>query len=233
MNQKPPEQSMKDDVIKAIESRQVKMRPKWQFITRAVLLLVGIVLGAIITLFISSFIVFVLRQTGVWFLPSFGLQNLGVFFTSLPWILLAVAVVFIFLLDIFIKKYPFFYTRPLIYSVLGIVVIVIVGSVAIGCSTFHKNLLAWTETDHITFGSHMYQHFMQSPDNVTVGTITEITSTGCKILGPQDQLFAVTFSPQISMPPKNNFIIGDSIVILGQRQGETIQAKEIEKLNPD
>jgi len=73
---------------------------------------------------------------------------------------------------------------------------------------------------------------MEPPDNVTVGTITEITSTGCKILGPRNGLFAVTFNPQISMPPKNNFIIGDSIVILGLRQGETIQAKGIKKLEP-
>jgi len=67
--------SIKADVLKAIKDGQVKMRPKWQFITKAALLIVGVVLVALTILYLVSFIVFVLRQTGLLFVPGFGPQS--------------------------------------------------------------------------------------------------------------------------------------------------------------
>ena len=94
MNEPQPKPSMKNDVLKAIQAGQVKMRPKWQFITKAALMVLGVVLAALATLYLVSFIVFILRQTGVLFVPAFGPGAFGVFFMSLPWLLILLAAVF-------------------------------------------------------------------------------------------------------------------------------------------
>lgn len=228
MDEQQPKSSMKDNVLEVIGSGKVKMRPRWQFISRAALLIAGIILGVGVTLFLSSLIVFILRQTGVWFVPGFGFHGYGIFFSSLPWILIVLAVVFIILLEILIRKYSFAYGRPFMYSVLGVIVVVTLGGVVIGYSSFHHNLFNRAEHGRLPFGGPLYRQFMQPPGNVTVGTILEITNMGYKIQGHRDQIFVVTITPQTKIS-ENNFNIGDNILVIGERQGNAIQAEEIEK----
>lgn len=226
-----PEQ-LKDAVLKAIESGQVKMRPKWQFVLRTVVLVLGIVLVALTTLFLASFIVFALRQTGVLFVPGFGREGFGAFFGSLPWVLLAVAVVFMILLEVLIRKYSFAYGRPLTYSAVGVVVIVLAGGVAIGYTSFHQNLFDRAERGNLPIGGPMYEHFMQPQDNVTVGVITGLTNPGYKIRDRRGKIFTVKVTSQTKLPPGNDFTIGDNVVVLGSRHGDSIDAIGIEKPGP-
>ena len=83
---------------------------------------------------------FALRQTGVLFVPGFGSEGFGTFFMSLPWVLIALSVSFIALLEILIRRYSFAYSRPYAYSSLGVILLVVLGGIAIGYSSFHQNL---------------------------------------------------------------------------------------------
>ena len=175
-------------VLTEIESGKVKMRPKWKFVIQTILLIVGSILAALIAIFIASFIVFMLRETGLWFTPGFGLKGLTVFLTSLPWILLLVTIIFIYLLEVLIKQYSFSYIRPLTYSILGVIIVVSFFSIAIGLTSFHENLFEWAEHDHIPFGRRM----TEPPGNVTLGQIIEIKNPGFKIRDFRDQIFKKT-----------------------------------------
>jgi hypothetical protein len=225
-NQQP---SMKDKILTAINSGQVKMRPKWQFITGTALLIGAILAGALVSLFLSSFIVFMLRQSGVWFAPNFGQRGLGIFFTSLPWVLLLVVVIFIALLEMLIRRYSFAYGRPVLYSILGVIILVLFGGVALGLSSFHQNLFDRAENGNMRFAAPFYRHFAEPPGNITVGTVTELTPTGCKIQGPNDAIFNIAVTAQTEIPPGDSLKIGDNIVVLGPRQGSDIQALGIRK----
>lgn len=222
-------QSIKENVLKAIESGHLKMRPKWKFVTGAALVMASIAAGALVTLFVSSFIVFMLRKNGVWFVPDFGREGLGTFITSLPWLLVVVAAILIALLEILIRRYSFAYGRPVLYSALGVILIMLIGGLGIGLSSFHEDLFERTERGEMPFGAPWYQHFMQQPDNVTVGTITAILGGGYEIEGPRDEIFTVSVTAQTKLPMENNLKVGDNIVILGIRAGHSIQAVAIEK----
>lgn len=227
-NEKPPIDSIRQNVLSAIESGQIKMRSKWKYITSTALLMVGVLLIALSLLYLASFIVFILRATGVLFEPGFGLMGLGLFFSSLPWILIILSLIFIFLLQIMIKRYAFVYGSPLLYSVLGILIIVIAGGISLGYSSLHQKLLQGE--NHLPFAGYFYQQFNKRPDNLTFGVISQITDTGYKIQDPKMGEMEVVISPQTQIPP-DKLTVGESILILGKKDGSVIKADNIRKLD--
>ena len=231
MNEQQPKiDTMKDEVLKAIQGGQVKMRPKWQFITKTALLFAGVSLVAVAILYLVSFIVFVLQQTGVLFVPGFGSRGFGIFFLSLPWVLIALAAVFMLLLEILIKRYSFAYGRPFLYSALAVIFLGLIGGIIIGETPLHERFFDEAELGQLPFVGVFYEHFGQQPANITVGIITQINSNGYRVqCGDVDDVFSVVVGPRTQTPPPGSLKVGDTILILGPRQGNTIVAQGIQK----
>lgn len=230
VNPDPKIDSIKEGVLKAIAGGQVKMRPKWQFITKTALMIVGVVLVALTTLYLVSFIVFELRQTGVLFVPGFGPQGFGIFFASLPWLLILLAAIFMLLLETLIKRYSFAYGRPFLYSALAIIFLGLLGGILIGETPLHERFSDEAENGQLPFAGLMYEHFGQQPANVTVGIITQINSNGYQVqCGDRDDSFAVIVDSRTQTPTPGSLRVGDTILILGSRQGNVIKALGIQK----
>ena len=228
MSQQPPQ--LKDSILKAIEDGRVKMRPKWQFITKTALTILGVVLLALTVLYLVSFIVFVLWRSGVLYVPGFGFHSFGIFFLSLPWILILLAAVFMLLLEIFIRRYSFAYGRPFLYSALAVIFLGIVGGIIIGETPLHEKFFDEAENGRLPLAGPMYEYFGQQPQNVTVGLITQITGNGYQVQsGDGDDVFSVVVTPQTQTPPPSSLKVGDIILILGPRHGNTILAQGIQK----
>jgi hypothetical protein len=229
-----PEQkteSIKADVLKAIEEGRIKMRPKWQFITQAALLIVGAVLAGLTVLYLISFIIFILRQTGLLFVPGFGAQGFGIFFFSLPWVLIAVAAVFMMLQEILIRRFAFAYGRPFLYSALAVIFLGLIGGVIIAETPLHERFFDEAENGRLPFAGPMYEHFGQEPQNLTVGVITQINGNGYLVQcgDDNDDIFSVIVGPGTQTPPPGSLRIGDTILILGSRRGNMITAEGIQK----
>jgi len=187
-------------------------------------------LAAMTVLYLVSFIVFVLWRTGVLYLPGFGFQSLGIFFLSLPWLLILLAAVFMLLLEIFIRRYSFAYGRPFLYSALAVIFLGIAGGIIIGETPLHEKFFDEAENGSLPLAGPMYEYFGQQPQNVTVGLITQINNAGYQIQsGDGDDVFSVVVTPQTQIPPPNTLKVGDIILILGSRQGKIIFAQGIQK----
>jgi len=114
--------SISDKIFNKIKKEQIKMRPKIYFILKAVLIALTTLLVAFFVLFLVSFIFFNLRASGAWFLPRFGLPVIGIFFKSLPWLLILITIILIGVLEILVKRFSFAYRRPILYSILFIII---------------------------------------------------------------------------------------------------------------
>ena len=230
MSVEPNQNSIKEGVLKAIEQGQVKMRPRWQFITKTALLVLGVVIAALTTLFLVSFIVFILRQTGILFVPGFGPQGFGIFFLSLPWLLILLASIFMLLLEILIRRYSFAYGRPFLYSALAVIFLGIIGGLIVAQTPLHEKFFDEAENGALPFAGPMYEHFGRLPSNVTVGVITKVNTNGFQVrCADPDDVFSVVVGPQTQMPPAGSLNLGDVILILGPRQGDIIVAQGIQK----
>lgn len=159
MNLELKTKSIRDRVAAAIASGQIKMRPRWHFAAQAALLAVGVILFALALLYVASFVVFIMHQTGLWRAPGFGWVGLRAFLFSLPWLLLAAALIFLVILEVLVKRYAFAYGRPLFYSVIGIVLLVIVGGFLVERTSLHRGLLRQAKENRLPWVGPLYRNY--------------------------------------------------------------------------
>lgn len=228
MSDEQDKQSIQDGILKAIAAGKVKMVPKWHFVLKTILFITGVVLTALALLYLASFIVFMLHQDGVWFLPAFGLAGLREMLTTLPWLFILLALLFVVLLEILVRHYSFAYRRPLIVSLGGTLLFVIVGSIVVAQTGFHEGLFNRARENHLPFAGPLYHRFgMRGPQNVALGRILEKNQRGYQIETPNGEIITVIIIPQTHLLPGTNFAEGDIVVVLGQRENNTIEARNI------
>jgi hypothetical protein len=230
MNNDESNKSIKDNVLKAIESGKATMKPKWHFVLRTTLLVLGMILSVLTGMYLVSLIIFILHRTGVWFIPGF--RGLGLLFTSLPWILVLVAVIFIVILEILVKKYSFGYRKPLLYSTIGVIVLVLAGGFVVAQTSLHRGLFERAREHRLGWGSGFYRQFgdQRSPGNLAVGAVTQKLANGFWIQDPRGSALEIVVNDKTQYPTGNNIAVNDHIVVLGPRQGTTITAESIRKV---
>ncbi|HEX5429524.1 MAG TPA: hypothetical protein VFX17_00405 [Patescibacteria group bacterium] len=228
----PEQNSIKDKILKSIEAGKVQMRPRWHFVLRTILLVIGIVLAVLALLYLISFVIFALHQTGAWFVPRFGLGGLMEFLTSFPWLILLLALVFTVILEILVRKYSFGYQKPLLYTTLAIVVLVAAGGFAVSQTPFHRGLFDSARLHELPVAGGFYRLYgTPSSDNVAIGSIVRINNPGYTIQDRRDIMFEILVDDNTNFPDGNDFGIGDSIVVFGHRgDSNQIQALGIGKI---
>ena len=226
-------QSIREKVLAAIKAGDVTMRPKWHFMLRAILFVTGIVLMFLAIIYLASFIIFILSDTGTWFLPIFGAPGWFEFFRSLPWILILLALVFIIVMELLVRHYTFAYRQPLLYSAIGIIVLVVIGSTSLAALHFHDHFLRYAEDIHLPIASDFYHGFGTTHhDNVHLGTITTTTDDGFLIREHRGGILRVIISSQTRFPLGTDFAEGDTVLVFGARNDDMINAlgvREVEE----
>jgi hypothetical protein len=224
--------SVQQNVLAIIEAGQVKMRPRWHFVLQTALMVTGIVLAVLALLFTGSFIVFLLQQNGAWFAPAFGGHGLVELFLALPLIFIAIAIVFIILLQILVRRYEFGYGRPVLYSVIGITIFVVAGSFLIAQTGLHEGLFMRAQNQHLPIAGGFYRQFGEPDvDHLITGIITKKTDNGFIMVGHHNEEYTVTFTADTQFPQGSDLEIGKAVVVLGDRDDNNITADGVEKVD--
>ncbi len=233
MNHTSP-QTIKDKVLTAIKAGQVTMRPKWHYVLKAALMLTGAAILSLALLYLASFIIFYLRQSGVWFAPSFGFRGVAVFLTSLPWLLILVSIAFLIILEVLVRRYSFAYHQPLLFSALGIVLLTTLGGIAVASTPLHNTFLKQVKEHRFPMAEPLYFEFgVKGASNVHPGSIQILTDDGFVLHNRRDEEFNVIVTPRTRFPIGYDLTEGDFVVVLGERENGTIQAfgvREIEAM---
>ena len=180
---KKEEQKIEHDVMSAIESGQIKMRPRWQFVLTATLLGVGAVVLLLTLLYLFSFILFALHESGAWFVPNFGASGWWAFFHRLPWVLIGFVILFVVVLEVLVRRYAFAYRRPLLASALWIIGIVLVGGAIISATRFHNTIFDFARRNGLPVIGGIYRQFGAPRfDDIHRGDIVQV-ATGTFVIG--------------------------------------------------
>ncbi len=234
MNNEPEKNSITDKVLNKIKSGEVKMKSKTYFILRMVLLILSTLVLIFFIIYFVSFIIFSLRASGVLFLPKFGFPGIKIFLNSLPWLLIFISAILIILLEIFAKKFTFVYRRPILYSLLAIIMIVVIGSLLVEKTPFHSNLFWKTQEGHLPIMRTVYRDFgVPRTGNIYHGVISEVVGNDFKIETPRGEILAIVVSSKTRPILETDIKEGDAIVVLGERKNGIIQALDIRKVKKD
>lgn len=230
-NQEEQKKSITEAVLNKINSGDIKMTPRIYFILRAALLVFFVFTLTLFIIYIISFILFSLRASGLWFLPRFGLFGIKIFFSSLPWFLILLAVIVVIILEVLAKHFSFIYRRPVVYSLLGIVIIVLAISFLIDKTPFHPDLFRMIKDRPLPIVSHFYRDFgAPRMHDVHYGIVSEIKENGFVIETPRGESINIIVASGTRFLKENDIQKDDVIVVLGQRDDHTVNAIEIREV---
>lgn len=227
---------VRSEVLHKIHRDEVKQRSRSYHVLKTIVIVVGILFVFLLSVFIISFVVFLVRVNGATILPSFGIRGIGLFFASLPWLLILLAVAFIFCIELLSRRFSVSYKRPLLYTILGIVFVVAVLGFVFGRIGIHERLSSVSQKHDIPFAGEMYKKpGMKHPRGSVIGTVLERIDNGFLIETQKGETLEVHVSSKTHSPHGDvfeSFTQGDKIIIMGKRDGDTIEAFGIHLFPP-
>ncbi len=219
------QKQLRENILTRIQKGQAKMTPRWHFLLRAALFLFGFILIFLCALYLLSFTLFVLDKSQLWFVPQFGAHGVFIFFRSLPWLLLFIVLLFLIVLQILARRYSFSYQRPLLFSVLGILVLVIIGSSVIQKLRFHEGVSIYSRMHKLPFAAPMYERFeLGEEQSIYPGVIIEIRDPNFSIKSRRQEILQVEVTAETRFPAGKKFLVGDEVLVLGEREDDIIEA---------
>lgn len=219
--------SLGKNVMDAIRSGRVHMRPRWKFVLSGALAALGVAILLFTLLFIASFAIFTLRQSGALFVPVFGMRGLFAFFAALPLILILLLMLFVVVLEILVRRYRVGYRTPLLVSVIAILLIVVIGGYALERTRIHQQLLHQAQ---MPGGlppplSIIYRQGAERVPGIYHGTIVAMIPGGFLLLDDNGAgTTTVLIDPSTQLPSGGNFSAGEEVVVFGQSASGTVHA---------
>lgn len=213
------ESPLQDKIMSAIRSGDAQMRPRWHFVLKSTLYALGAAILIPFLLYVTSLIIFFLRESGVWFAPVFGMRGWASLFHSLPWMLLGLIALFLVVLEVLARHYAFVYKRPLIMSIVGVLAVVFVGGFLVERTMIHDRMRDFAHGNRLPpplqgiYGRP--GHFLPRGD-VYRGTIAELKNDGFVIVNAEDtSTTSVVITPETRLPYGSGFKVGDMVMIMG------------------
>lgn len=204
-----------EKILTAIKSDEVTMRSRYYFIARSILFTLCTVLAFTVALYLVSFVTFMARSNGLGALPQFGFEGWRILFGALPWIvLLLIGAVFV-VLQLLSTHFAFVYKRPLVYSLLGSIVVLVVGGGAIAQTTLHDRIYQLTQERGLRFTAPLYKDVLHDEQGVYTGTLSILPSGEWLLIARDDTRYTLEVHSGTRMPPMP-FANGDLVMVVGE-----------------
>jgi hypothetical protein len=226
------DQKIHQEIIGKIKNGEVTMHSRQYWVWRAVLWALALALLGLALVFMVSFVIFSLKSSGVWDLPSFGARGVRDFFAFFPWLFVPAVLLFLWLMERFVRQYAFAYRLPVLYSALGLIAVIVAASVAILLTPLHNRLYIFAHGGGLPFGG-IYRYYPDMhPDDFYVGRLVYASSSGCTLMERDGKLIDVSIngSTRVYDQPKLN--IGDFVEVVGDEQSGKLTAIAIRKIDP-
>jgi len=196
------------------------MKPKWHFAARTVLFSVFLAGAIFLSLFLFSFIIFILRLNRFWELFGFGWPGVWVSSQVFPWVLVFLGLVLIIALELLVRRFGFVWKKPVIYSLVIVSLMVLFSGYAI-------DAIGWQEKAY----QKIYNSYIGPEDNkIQQGTILEVEKNKLKVITPEEDLVEVILDGKTHFPKDQPIEKGDEILILGEKKDRSIEAKGLKKV---
>lgn len=213
-------EELRQGVMGAIHKGSLRMRPRWQFTCVSAIMSLGAVLVFLGLLFVASFVIFALRDSGAWDAPMLGGRGWSSFLSEVPWSLLLLGAMAVFLLALAVRHYEFAYRRPAIISVITIFGCVACGGLIIASTPFHHQMKRYANRHELPFPlSAAYSIAMRSASaDVYHGSVIALAPGYITIL--DENGFGTTtahIGKGTRLPYGGDFTVGERVVIVGDR----------------
>ncbi len=237
MNEPNSNNGSNNEILEKIKSGQLKMKPKLYFASKTILFIAGAFLAFLAIIFLISFVIFVLKGRGAWFLTDYGWPGIKIFLLSFPWILFAISIIFVAMLEVLIHHFGFAYRRPMIYSIFGVIAIVTGGGIWLALTPLHSNALKSALQSNLPMAGALYRNYCATPiDNLYEGNVIDQTDDinfSVQTLEGQRLEIQVPTSTRDKFIQQGGVQKDDSVMIVGEKNGSKVRVFGIHKFSQD
>ncbi len=176
-------QNIAKSVLQKIQAEDVTMHSRYYFLLRSAMWIIAAIFLFGLTLYITSMIGFIFIGNGMGALAGFGMAGVFIMLRSLPWLLILIALGLVFLLEYLGAQFSFIYKKPLVYSLLGVSVLMVVGGTLLAQTSMHHRAFALGEEYKVPGAGRIYQEYVLRRDGeVYIGTISTITDSAVNLM---------------------------------------------------
>jgi hypothetical protein len=209
-------EEFKEKIINRVKN--LKIKPKSYFMVRTIFSVLSILALFFLSLFLISLISFIFRINAFNHLHSFGWFGISLLFANLPWVLIFLSLIFIIGLYHLSKRYSLVYKKPVIYSLVITIVIVLFLGLAVNKTGIHASL----SNKRVPFIRNLYE---MKPRQINRGEILDIQGRIIILRDSRGEEHQVVISSSTAKISK--FEKGDLILIVGKKHNHSINARGI------
>ena len=226
---------MKEFITEKIARGEIVKHSKIYYVILNLALYFAAFLALALAVFFGSFVVFTLRFRHPWLLMGFGWPGFWRLLLSLPWLIAGFVLVLVAAIEFVSWRYTHLYRKPLLYSVLTIILVVVVVSSLIARTTFHSTMFRYAQHNRLPFAGFMYRMFNAPhlPDGYFGQVVSEDSSVWQLKTNEGDNV-QVVLSDDTRFPTgKDDIHVLDNVLVFGPRTSSTIYARGIRKITRD
>ncbi|MFH1451163.1 MAG: hypothetical protein ABIF89_00965 [bacterium] len=218
------------NIVEKIRQRKITAKPRVYFVLKKLLEALTLVLFFTVAIFLVSFILFILRATGVLFLPGFGLRGLLFFLATFPWPLAFAVIFFLLVLEEYAKRYSLVWSKPIIYSFAAITLIVLLFGFFVFKTPAHAQFSAYALEKKLPLAASFYSHYGENvPPELMLGKVVQEADGSIEIESKNDLETIIVTPEKINPIFGRGLKKGDFIMIFGEKKPEGINAFGIRK----
>jgi hypothetical protein len=212
--------TLAEKISNQIKTHSIHMRPRAYFIAGAVALGSGFALSVLIAIFAIGVSVFRLRiHTPFQYLQA-GSGGFRIFLLTFPWIPLVIAIAFIIMGVVVMRKYDFSYKHAFSGIFIGFLATVVV----VGIISDAAGIPEWAEDNAIL-------HSISTPGYENefwiAGIVRQTSIQQFLIETPEGRTYTVRCSGETEYHPPTSVTQGEWVRVLGERQDDSFSADDV------
>lgn len=212
-------------VMEKIRKEKVKMKPRVYFVIGSLFLGAGLAAALLLALFFLNLFFFRLRIHQPFGFLLLGRFGLSAFLAHFPWwpVILAIAGLLGGLT--LLQRYDFTYKRSFLGVVIGLIAFVFTLGFLFDRLGFNRRM------ERVKPLRPFYQR-QSSDKNWLAGEVLKVEGQHILVKTPQGEIMTVVLNDQTKAPTGREFVIGDQIRAVGEKQNSFFKAKGIIKDKP-
>ncbi|MEI8360529.1 MAG: hypothetical protein WCG01_00100 [bacterium] len=221
--------NIKDVVLSKISKGEIKKTPKAVFVMRGALYILAITVVIAFVLFLLSFVIYALQASELWYLPMFGIKGVELLLSNFPWFLIFLALILIITLEALVSRYSFVYRKPLLYSAVGIIVIVLAVSFAVRQTAIHESIYKAIKKNNPGYAKMFYDEYTR-PNSVDFhpGTVIEVIDNGFVLENRDRSTTSIKITAKTQVGKNFKIFKGGRLLVLGKVIDGVIEAEAID-----
>lgn len=218
--------NLQNNILDKIKNNEVKMTSKKYFFMKSLTLLITSVFFLVLAIYILAYVIFLFVDNGLIYIPLFSESGIVDFIIEVPWTLVILGLLSVFLFSITSKTFYKIYRKPFLTFFFSILMIIILSHLILVETGGMKYLKEGAYKQKLNLVPAKFLQFRSSQTgSILVGYVVSTTTETLILRDRQNQLVELTGIEPLQI---NVFFVGQLVNAYGQKVNGKFSVKSIE-----